>query len=93
MLPRQIGLDDLRARIRRSKIHADSFPAALPIRVGEKASQNLRIEIALAIEVAVESTARQPCMAMMESTDTFSNPLQLNNRRALSTIFLRTRSR
>ena len=39
----------------------DAFPATLPIRIGEEASQDLHVEIALAFEVAVES-AMEECM-------------------------------
>jgi hypothetical protein len=36
-----------------------ALPATLPIRVGEETSQNLGIEIALAIEIAIESAVRE----------------------------------
>src|SRR5258707_15379323 len=60
MLARQVGPNDLRAGIGRGEIDANSFPAAFPIRIGEEASQYLGVEIALAVEVAVESAAGQP---------------------------------
>src|SRR6266576_6764899 len=36
-----------------------SFPAAFPFRVSEEAPQHLGIQIALALEIAIESAVRQ----------------------------------
>src|SRR5258708_32705979 len=60
MLARQVGADDLRTGIGRGQIDPNPFPSTLPIRIGKEAAQHLGIEIALAVEVAVESAAGQP---------------------------------
>src|SRR5258708_6227015 len=36
-----------------------AFPAPLPFRIGEEASQNFRVEVALAFKIAIESAVRE----------------------------------
>src|SRR5215469_10324959 len=60
VLPGQIGAHNLRPNICRRKIYVHTLPAVLPLRVGKEAPQHLSIEIALALEIAIESTVRQP---------------------------------
>jgi len=49
----------LRAHVGGRQVHTHTFPAALPVGVRKKASQNLGIKIALAIEIAVKAPVRQ----------------------------------
>ena len=46
----------MRADVRGCQIHFDAFPAALPIWIGEEAPQYLRVQLALALEIAVEAS-------------------------------------
>ncbi len=59
MLAGEVGADHLRPYVSGSQIHFHTFPATLPIRVGKEAPKHLGIEIALAFEIAIESTVRQ----------------------------------
>src|SRR5712691_7023658 len=59
MLAREIGTDDLRADVAGREIHFHAFPATLPFGIGEKAVEHLGIEIAFAIEIAVEAAVGQ----------------------------------
>src|SRR5260370_17869475 len=59
MLAREIGTDDLRADVAGGEIHFHAFPATLPFRVGEEAIQHFGVEIALAIEITVETAMGQ----------------------------------
>jgi hypothetical protein len=59
MLLRQVGANDLRTGLGRRKVDVDAFPSALPIRIGEEASQCFRLEITLAFEVSVECAPGQ----------------------------------
>jgi hypothetical protein len=93
MLVGQVSANDLRAGVGRAKIDFHSLPAVLPIWVGKEASQNLGVEVAFAFEVGVEGPRVKPAFAMIAFKETFSNPLRLNSRRALSTIRFLTLSR
>ena len=55
MLAGEIGADDLRADVAGGEVHFHAFPTAFPIGVGEEAREDLGVEIALALEIAVEA--------------------------------------
>jgi hypothetical protein len=59
MLAREIGADDLRADVAGREVHFHAFPAAFPIRVGEKAVENLGVKVALAVEIAVKTAVSE----------------------------------
>ena len=70
-----------------------ALPATFPIRVGEEASQDFCIEIALALEITVEPTGSKSRSRHNLLEETFSNPYRLNSLLALSMIFLLTLAR
>jgi len=55
MLAGEIRADDLGADVAGGEVHFHAFPATLPVWVGEEASENFGVEIALAAEIAVEA--------------------------------------
>src|SRR5258708_31411978 len=59
MLAGEIGSDDVGGNVAGREIHFHAFPATLPFGVGEKTAEHLGIEIALAIEIAVEAAVGQ----------------------------------
>ena len=59
MLAGEIGADDLRADVAGREVHFHAFPAAFPIRVGEKAVENLGVKVALAVEIAVKTAVSE----------------------------------
>jgi hypothetical protein len=85
VLSREISLYHLRHSLRRSHIDLHALPPVLPLRVGEEASQNLRIKCALAAEVSIKPAMRQ-APDMICCIETLSKPCRLNKRRALSMI-------
>src|SRR6202049_862525 len=59
MLSRQIRADNLRANVGGRQIHFHALPAAFPVGIGEKTSQNFRVQIAFTVEIAVEAAVRE----------------------------------
>ena len=88
MLPRKMALTT-RPPTSVAERSTCALPAILPFGIREEAVHHFGIQVAFALEVLVEAAVRQAStLRMISAMGTSSNPRRLNERRALSVIFV-----
>jgi hypothetical protein len=89
MTDREVIADDLCRDVGGARVDADTVPVVDQL-LAQNCRDRFRIKVTLAFEIRIEAAPREP---MTSSIETALKPCRLNIRRALWTIFSRTRSR